>query len=146
MVIAWHCQLIYEDYKTNVGLIQVTLTQLLNVLLPTTTEALDCTAMASLSRWLFIQGRIRSVAPEPNINGRNKWLHPTISVGCNYLFLPLISALNATLLISGAIYLLYLLKIARIYWPRIYVYVCVYPILTSDRVGAIIWTHEHLSE
>ena len=31
----------------------------------------------------------RSVVPKPGIKGSNKWLHPTVSVGCNYLPLPL---------------------------------------------------------
>ena len=32
------------------------------------------------------------VPEAPAIKGRDKWLHPTVSVGCNHLSLPLISA------------------------------------------------------
>ena len=35
---------------------------------------------------------MRSVVPEAGVNGRDKLSHPTISVGCDYLSLSLISA------------------------------------------------------
>ena len=41
----------------------------------------------------------RSVVPEAGTKGRDKWLHLTLSVRCNYLFLPLIPASGTALLI-----------------------------------------------
>ena len=38
-----------------------------------------------------------SVVPEACVKGRDKWLHPTVSVVCNYLSLPLIPASVTTL-------------------------------------------------
>ena len=39
---------------------------------------------------------VRSVVPEAGIKGRDKSLHPIVSVRCNYLFLPLIPASGTT--------------------------------------------------
>ena len=38
---------------------------------------------------LYTDPHMKTCAPEADVNGRNKWLHPTLSVGCNYLPLPL---------------------------------------------------------
>ena len=40
----------------------------------------------------YIQGQSRTCVPEVGIKGRDRWLHPTVSLGCNYLSLPLIPA------------------------------------------------------
>ena len=45
---------------------------------------------------------LRGILPEAGIKGRDKKLHPTVSVGCNYLSLPLIPASVTTVLISFA--------------------------------------------
>ena len=41
---------------------------------------------------------VRRVVPEAGINNRAKQSHPTVSVGCNYLCLPLIPVSDRTLL------------------------------------------------
>ena len=41
---------------------------------------------------------MRSIVPEAGIKGGNRQLHPTASVGCNYLSLPLIPASDTRLL------------------------------------------------
>ena len=43
---------------------------------------------------------IRSIEPEARIKDRDKLLHHAVSVGCNYLSLPLILDSGATLLID----------------------------------------------
>ena len=50
----------------------------------------------TLSRSLW---RHRNVVAEVNIKGRDKYLHPTDTVGCNYLSLPLIPSSGIILLI-----------------------------------------------
>ena len=41
---------------------------------------------------------LRGAAPKTGIKGRDKWLHPTVSVGCNYLSMLLMPASGAALL------------------------------------------------
>ena len=43
-----------------------------------------------------------SVTPEAGIKGVDRQLHPTVSVGCKYLSLPLVPASDTTLLICEA--------------------------------------------
>ena len=50
-------------------------------------------------RVVYLRSHLRSVVPEVGIKGRDKSLHPTVSVGCNYLPLPIICAYGTTLLI-----------------------------------------------
>ena len=43
-------------------------------------------------------GFVRGVMPKIDIKSRGKWLHPTDTVGCNYLCLPFIPASGTTFL------------------------------------------------
>ena len=45
---------------------------------------------------------LRNVVPEAGIKGKDKWLHPTVSVGCNYLSLLLICASGTTFSIGNS--------------------------------------------
>ena len=44
---------------------------------------------------------MRTCAPEAGIRGRHKQLHPTVSVGCNYLSLPKIPASSTQAHVRG---------------------------------------------
>ena len=59
------------------------------------------------SDFVWLTEYIRSVVPEAGIKGRNKQLHPTDTMGCNYLSLPLISASDTTFLIPSYKYKAY---------------------------------------
>ena len=56
--------------------------------------------MAAPAQPVIVTIYIRSVVPEASIKGRDKYLHSTVYVGCNYLSLP--PASGTTLLIYGA--------------------------------------------
>ena len=46
---------------------------------------------------------MRTLVPEAGISGRDKWLHPTVAVGCNYLSLPEIPAFGTKMLLCFTI-------------------------------------------